>query len=150
MGVFLFTTLKASTIVLNWIRDNRKPAEVMEEGKSNSKSRCAAEFWIPCNSLVMDASSPAKSKLQSSRREMTSGWTRSCIASFVRKYRVLPMVQRASLQDRATAVMLGMQDSLSSRTMPRFLADNEGDAVMSSTGPCEGNLSPGWRGVQFD
>ena len=53
------------------------------------------------------------------------------------------MVQRASLQDRATAVMLGMQDSLSSRTMPRFLADNEGDAVMSSTGPCEGNLSPG-------
>ena len=38
---------------------------------------------------------------------MTRAWTRSCVASFVRKDRVLQMLLRANLQDRATAVMSG-------------------------------------------
>ena len=37
------------------------------------------------------------------------------------------------MQDRATAVILGVQNSLSLSITPRFLAVSEGDTVMSST-----------------
>ena len=81
----------------------------------------AAAFLILCNGLVAEAGSPAKSELQMSRWEMTSAWTRSCVASFVRKDRILRMLLRANLKYQATAVMLGAQDSPALRITPRFL-----------------------------
>ena len=61
-----------------------------------------------------------------------STWTRSCFASFVRMDRILGMLYRANLQDWVTAVMLGVQDSPSSRSIPRFPAVNKGDTMTYS------------------
>ena len=70
---------------------------------------------------------------------MTSAWTRSCIAPSVRKDWILQMLESANLQDWATAVMLGAQDSPTSRITPRMKA--------ALWHPPQCILSPGWRGV---
>jgi len=78
-------------------------------GKLNT--RCAAAFWIHCKGLIAEAGSPTRRELQSSRRVMTSTWTKICAASHVRKGRIRQMFYGAILQDPATEVILALQDS---------------------------------------
>ena len=48
--------------------------------------------WKGGNGLVSEAESPAESELQASRHQMTRAWTRSCVASSVRKDQILQML----------------------------------------------------------
>ena len=52
-----------------------------------------------------------------------------------------PVYHCCGPKDRATAVMLGMQDCPLSRIMCKFLDVDKGDTATSSTGPREGSLS---------
>ena len=73
--------------------------------------------------------------------EMTITWTGSCVASLVRKDRILRMLWCWGYR---TVCRPGLHPG-STESMKAILWC----PWWWLTGPCEGSLSPGWRGVQF-